>query len=548
LDVATILRKSKAFYVCIILHNFIFLSIIYDAKIGNYIDFYYFCERKIKIKAMKKIYVEGEINNVRVGMCQINLSDTLVETAKGKILKRNRPVVVYDTSGPYGDSSFKANFSEGLPCIRQSWYARRKDLVFHPRNSSDAMNRSFFAAKEGKCITQMYYAKKRMITPEMEYVAIRENQQIEVLGLKSYITPDFVRKEIASGRAVIPANINHLELEPMIIGNRFLVKINSNITTGKIFTKDDAEKVRLHCCLGVDALMDISCETSFSLTRECLMRNAPIPVGTPPLYHALAKVEGRIADLSWDVYRSALIEQLRQGIDFVSVHAAMKRKHLKMATHRLTGIVSRSGRILAEWMNVHKEENFLHTHFSEICEIVGAYDAVISLGSGLRPGSIYDSNDKAQYAELAEMRELVEIAWENYMQVMLEGSGHVPMNKIEPYMKEYRYVCKGIPFFSPSMVTSDLVVGHEHIAAAIGGAQMAWHGASLIGGLKSQVDITDLKRMQTELLSYKIAAHAADLAKGHPGAQVRDNAFSKARQENRKADWEKLSFSAFVER
>jgi phosphomethylpyrimidine synthase len=496
---------------------------------------------------MKKIYVDGEINNVRVGMCQINLSDTITETANGKILKKNRPVIVYDTSGPYGDSSFNADFSDGLPRVRQSWYARRKDIVFHPRNNSDAMSRPFFSAKEGKCITQMFYAKKRMITPEMEYVAIRENQQIEALGLKSYITPDFVRKEIAAGRAVIPANVNHLELEPMIIGNRFLVKINSNLTIGKAFTKNDAEKVRLNCCLGVDSLMDISREASLSLSRECLMRNAPIPVGTPPLYHALAKVEGRIADLSWDVFRSVLIEQLMQGIDFVSVHAAMKRKHLKMMNHRLTGIVSHSGQILAEWMNIHKEENFLNTHFSEICEIVGAYDAVISLGSGLRPGAIYDSNDKALFAELTEMRELVYIAWENYVQVMTEGPGHVPMNKIEAYMKEYRYLCKGVPFFSPGMVTSDLAVGHEHIAAAIGGAQMAWHGASLIGGLKSQVDITDLKRMQTELLSYKIAAHAVDLAKGHPGAQVRDNAFSKARQENRKADWKKLSLSAQAE-
>ncbi|MDR0395158.1 MAG: phosphomethylpyrimidine synthase ThiC [Tannerella sp.] len=495
---------------------------------------------------MKKIYIEGEINNVRVGMCQINLSDTLVETDDGKILKKNNPVVVYDTSGPYGDRTFNADFSEGLPRIRKSWYTRRKDIVHNPRNNSDAMSRSFFSAKEGKCITQMFYAKKRMITPEMEYVAIRENQQIEALGLKSYITPDFVRKEIASGRAVIPANINHLELEPMIIGSRFLVKINGNIAIGKAFSKSDAEKVRLNCCLGVDTLMDISREASYSLSREYLVRNSPVPVGTLPLYHALAKVGGRIEDLSWDVYRSALTEQLMQGVDFVSVHAAMKRKHLKMTTHRLTGIVSRAGRILAEWMSIHKEENFLNTHFPEICEIVGTYDAVISLGSGLRPGSIYDSNDKVQYAELTEMRELVEFAWENYVQVMAEGPGHVPMNKIEPYMKEYRYVCKGVPFFSPGMVTSDLAVGHEHIAAAIGGAQMAWYGASLIGGLKSQVDITDPERIRTDLLSYKIAAHSADLAKGHPGAQVRDNAFSKAKQENRETDWRKLSLSAFA--
>lgn len=494
---------------------------------------------------MEKIYVEGEINNVRVGMRRINLSDTLVETDSGRILKKNNPVVVYDTSGPYGDKTFKADFSEGLPRIRKSWYARRKDIVLNPRNNSDAMSRSFFSAKEGKCITQMFYAKKRMITPEMEYVAIRENQQIEALGLKSYITPDFVRKEIASGRAVIPANINHLELEPMIIGGRFLVKINSNMTTGRIFSKSDAEKVRLNCCLGADTLMDISCEAI--LSREYLVRNSPVPVGTPPLYHALTKVGGRIGDLSWEVYRSALIEQLMQGVDFISVHAAMKRRHLKMTAHRLTGIVSCAGRILAEWMDVHKEENFLYTHFPEICEIASAYDAVISLGSGLRPGSIYDSNDRVQRAELAEMRELVEIAWGNNVQVMAEGPGHIPMNKIEPYMKEYHYICKGIPFFSPGMVTSDLATGHEPVATAIGGAQMAWYGASLIGGPESREGITDRERIRMELLSYKIAAHSADLAKGHPGARVRENAFSRAKQENRKADRIKLSLGAFAE-
>ncbi|MDR0742788.1 MAG: phosphomethylpyrimidine synthase ThiC [Tannerella sp.] len=495
---------------------------------------------------MKKIYVEGKINNVRVGMCRINLSDTLVETDNGKIPKKNNPVVVYDTSGPYGDSAFKADFSDGLPRIRKSWYTRRKDIVLHPRNNSDATSRSFFSAKEGKCITQMFYAKKRMITPEMEYVAIRENQQIEALGLKSYITPDFVRKEIASGRAVIPANINHLELEPMIIGNRFLVKVNSNIATGRVFSRNDAEKIRLNCCLGADTLMDISRRETSSLSREYLVRNSPVPVGTAPLYHALAKVEGRIEDLSWDVYRSALTEQLMQGVDFVSVHAAMKRRHLKMTAHRLTGIVSHAGRILAEWMNIHKEENFLNTHFPEICGIIGAYDAVISLGSGLRPGSIYDSNDRVQYAELTEMRELVEIAWGNSVQVMAEGPGHLPMNKIEPYMKEYRYACKGIPFFSPGMVTSDLAAGHEPVATAIGGAQMAWYGASLIGGPENREGATDRERMQMDLLSYRIAAHSADLAKGHPGAQVRENAFSKAKQENRKADWMKLSLDAFA--
>ena len=490
---------------------------------------------------MKKIYVEGEINNVWVGMCQINLSDMVIETDSGKVIKKNNPVVVYDTSGAYGDSTYKADFPEALPPIRKSWYARRKDIVVKPDKKGDATGKTSFCAKAGKCITQMYYAKKRMITPEMEYVAIRENQQVEALGLKSYITPDFVRKEIAAGRAVIPANINHMELEPMIIGSRFLVKINSNVCTGKFFTRNDFEKIRLNCCLGVDTLMDISRVESLLTTREYLVRNSPVPVGTPPLYHALVKAGGKVNDLSWEHYRNALIEQLEQGVDFISVHAAMKRKHLALISHRLTGIVSHAGKILAEWMNVHGEDNFLNAHFPEICEIACTYDAVISLGSGLRPGSVYDANDEAQLAELSEMRELVETAWQHHVQVMVEGPGHIPLNKIEAYMKEYRYTCKGVPFFSPGMVTSDLAVGHEHIAAAIGGAQMAWYGASLIGGLKSQAGITNMERMQADLLSYKIAAHSADLAKGHPGAQVRDNAFSKAKQENRKKDWLKLS-------
>jgi phosphomethylpyrimidine synthase len=501
------------------------------------LTFTIFARVKIKIRVMKKIYVEGKINNVRVGMCQINLSDTVVETDNGKVVKKNNPVVVYDTSGPYGDSAFKADFPEALPRIRTSWYARRKDIVL----KSDVTKKTSFCAKAGKCITQMYYAKKRMITPEMEYVAIRENQQVEALGLKSYITPDFVRREIAAGRAVIPANVNHLELEPMIIGSRFRVKINSNICMGKFFTKNDVDKIRLNCCLGVDTLMDISRTESSAATREYLVRNSPVPVGAPPLYHALAKAGGLVADLSWEHYRSALTEQLEQGVDFISVHAAMKRRHLELTSHRLTGIVSHAGKTLAEWMTVHGEENFLNTHFPEICEMACTYDAVISLGSGLRPGSIYDANDEAQLAELAEMRELVETAWKHHVQVMVEGPGHIPMNKIEVYMKEYRYICKGVPFFSPGMVASDLAVGHEHIAAAIGGAQMAWYGASLIGGLKSQAGITNVECMQTDLLSYKIAAHSADLAKGHPGAQVRDNAFSKAKQENRRKDWIKLS-------
>jgi len=493
---------------------------------------------------MKKIYVEGGINNIRVGMCQIELSDTIGEREDGvNIVKKNNPVIVYDTSGLYGDFSYKADYMAGLPGMRELWYARRKDIVSRNSNEKHGLRKKIYHAREGKCITQMHYAKKRIISPEMEYVAIRENQQIEALGLKSYITPEFVRKEIASGRAVIPANINHTELEPMIIGTRFLVKINSNLCLGKDFSERDFEKIRLNCTLGADTIMDISDMDMSNVSRSYLVHNSPVPVGTPPIYQALANAGGKIEDLCWEVYRDTLIEILEQGVDFVSIHAAMKHSHVKMATYRLTGIVSQAGLILSEWMDIHKKENFLNTHFAEICEIARAYDAVISLGSGLRPGSVYDANDRAHLAELAEMRDLIEIAWKNYVQIMAEGPGHIPMNKIEPYMKEYRYICKGIPFFSPGIVTSDLAAGHEHIAAAIGGAQMAWYGASLIGGLKSQAGIIEKTRLHTDLLSFKIAAHSADLAKGHPGAQVRDNAFSKARYENREKDLPKLSLS-----
>ena len=503
-----------------------------------------FARENEKSRGMKKIYVEGEINSIRVGMCRIELSDSISEREDGvHVVKKNNPVIVYDTSGLYGDLSYKADYTVGLPGMRESWYARRKDIIFKTGDGKRGVRKKIYYAREGKCITQLHYAKKRIISPEMEYVAIRENQQIEALGLKSYITPEFVRKEIASGRAVIPANINHTELEPMIIGARFLVKINSNVSLGKNFSDEDFEKVRLNCILGADTILDISDSEVSHSSRNYLIHNSPVPIGTPPIYQALASVGGKIEDLCWDVYRDTLIEILEQGVDFVSVHAAMKHGHTKMASHRLTGIVSQAGMILSEWMKIHREENFLNTHFAEICEIASAYDAVISLGSGLRPGSVYDANDRAHLAELAEMRDLIELAWKKFVQVMAEGPGHIPMNKIEPYMKEYRYICKGIPFFSPGIVTSDLAAGHEHIAAAIGGAQMAWYGASLIGGLKSQAGIIDKARMHTDLLSYKIAAHSADLAKGHPGAQVRDNAFSKARYENRELDLPKLSLS-----
>ena len=505
-----------------------------------------FARVKRKKQGMEKVYIEGEINNIKVGMCRINLTETVVTREDGThFVKKNNPVIVYDTSGPYGEPSNNIGYASGLPRVREAWYARRKDIMVEKeeREKRGSSKKNTFRVKKGKCITQMYYAKKRIISPEMEYVAIRENQQVEALGLKSYITPDFVRKEIASGRAVIPANINHVELEPMIIGNRFFVKVNSNISIGENFSEDDHKKVRLNCFFGVDTLMDLSSTDIPCKSRNRLISNSPVPIGTPPIYQALAKAGGRIENLSWEIFRDTLIEQLDQGVDFVSVHAAMRHSHVKMTSHRLMGIVSQAGKIISEWMNIHNEENFLYTHFSEICEIVGSYDAVISIGSGLCPGSVYDANDNAHFAELAEMRALVDTAWKQSVQIMAEGTGHIPMNKIDPFMKEFRYICKGIPFFAPGIINSDLAKGHDYIAMAIGGAQMAWNGASLIGGNKSQVNIEDTAHIQTDLLSYKIAAHSADLAKGHPGAQLRDNAFSKACYEKRENDLKKLSYN-----
>ena len=494
---------------------------------------------------MEKVYIVGEINNIKVGMCRISLTETVVMREDGThSVKNNNPVIVYDTSGPYGDPSNSVDYASGLPRAREAWYARRKDITREKEcEKYELPKRNVYRARKGKCVTQLYYAKKRIISPEMEYVAIRENQQVEALGLKSYITPDFVRKEIASGRAVIPANINHVELEPMIIGNRFLVKVNGNLCIGEKSPEDDYKKIHLNCFYGVDTLMDLTIEDVPRVSLKQLICNSPVPIGTSPIFRALSKAGGVIENLSWELYRDTLIEQMEQGVDFVSVHAAMKQSLVKMTSYRLTGIVSPAGIILSEWMNIHKEENFLYTHFSEICEIVGSYDAVISLGSGLCPGSVYDSNDSAHFAELAGMRGLVETAWRHCVQVMAEGPGHIPMNKIEPFMKEYRYICKGIPFFSSGVVTSDLADGHEHIAMAIGGAQMAWHGASIIGGQNCQNGMADEAQIRTSLLSYKIAAHSADLAKEHPGAQLRDNAFSKARYENREKDLINLSLN-----
>ena len=517
---------------------------------------------RITYPSSEKMYVEGEINKVRVGMRKIKLQDSVTTNEDGeKVVKKNNPVIVYDTSGPFSDPKTDIDITKGLPRIREEWYGKRRDIE-QPSEASSEYARSLregsshtdigfpqlhlpYRAKEGKNITQMYYAKRRVITPEMEYVAIRENRQIEALGLKSYITPDFVRKEIAAGRAIIPSNINHPEAEPMIIGRRFLVKTNTNISsnTRSSDISEEVEKVVWGCKWGSDTLMDLSTGNNIHETREWIIRNCPVPMGTVPIYEALAKVGGEVEKLSWEVYRDTLIEQAEQGVDYFTIHAGMLRSHIDLAATRLSGITSHGGGIMARWMQTHNEENFLYTHFGEICEILGRYDAAISLGNGLRSGSIYDANDAAQFAELRTIGSLTQMAWERFVQVMVEGSGHIPMNKIQENTKEQQYACHGAPFYTIGPLTTDIAPGYDHITSAIGAAQITWHGASMICCVTptEHLGLPGKEDMRNGLVAYKIAAHAADLAKGHPGAQVRDNALSKARLELRWKDQFSLS-------
>ncbi|MCC8172724.1 MAG: phosphomethylpyrimidine synthase ThiC [Parabacteroides sp.] len=505
----------------------------------------------------EKIYISGEINKIQVGMRKIKLLDTVTVDGNGeKTAKKNNPVIVYDTSGPYSDPKYTVNLREGLPRIREEWYARRKDLqqlesltseYGRARLADKSLDGIRFPrlhlpvrAKEGKNITQMYYAKKRIVTPEMEYVAIRENQQIEALGLKSYITPEFVRKEVAAGRAIIPANINHPEAEPMIIGKKFLVKINTNIGNSALSSgiEEEIEKAVWSCKWGGDTLMDLSTGANIHETREWIIRNCPVPMGTVPIYQALEKVDGHVEDLSWEIYRDTLIEQAEQGVDYFTMHAGLLNKHVDLALNRLTGIVSRGGSIMSQWMKIHGEENFLYTHFNEICEILKTYDVAVSLGDGLRPGSVYDANDAAQFAELYTLGELTKLAWYQFVQVIIEGPGHVPMNKIKENMTEQQYACHGAPFYTLGPLTTDIAPGYDHITSAIGAAQIAWHGTAMICYVtpKEHLGLPDKEDVRNGVVAYKIAAHAADLAKGHPGAQVRDNALSKARFEFRWKD------------
>jgi phosphomethylpyrimidine synthase len=516
---------------------------------------------KINYPSSEKIYVSGKIHNIRVAMRKVNQLDT-IETVNGQRKVTNNPsVTIYDTSGPYSDLQSNIDLEKGLPRLRESWFVERGDVEQLSAISSDygrkrAADQTLdalrfqhiclpYKAKKGKEISQMYYAKQGIITPEMEYVAIRENQRIEELGIETHITPEFVRQEVASGRAIIPANINHPEAEPMIIGTNFLVKLNTNIGNSAMSSgiEEEVEKAVWSCKWGGDTLMDLSTGANIHETREWIIRNCPVPVGTVPIYQALEKVNGKVEDLNWETYKDTLIEQCEQGVDYFTIHAGVLKKHESLLKNRLTGIVSRGGSILTKWCKVHNKENFLYTHFDEICEILKAYDVAVSLGDGMRPGSIHDANDALQFAELDVLGELTLKAWKHNVQVIIEGPGHVPMNKIKENMDLQKKICHEAPFYTLGPLTTDIAPGYDHITSAIGAAQIAWLGTAMICYVtpKEHLGLPNKEDVRNGVIAYKIAAHAADLAKGHPGAQVRDNALSKARFDFRWKDQFNLS-------
>ncbi len=509
----------------------------------------------------EKIYVEGKLHPIKVAMRRINLTPTVTVVNNEKITKENAPVTVYDTSGVYTDPDVTIDINKGLPRTREQWIANRDDLEQLPsitseygrmREANKSLDAIRFAhryaprrAKKGKAITQMALARQGVITPEMEYVAIRENNNNEVLGIESHITPEFVRQEIAAGRAVLPANINHPEAEPMIIGRNFLVKLNTNIGNSALSSgiEEEVSKAVWSCYWGGDTLMDLSTGDNIHETREWIIRNCPVPVGTVPVYQALEKVNGKIEDLTWEIYRDTLIEQAEQGVDYFTIHAGALKAHAGMVGERLTGIVSRGGSIMTSWAVMHNQENFLYTHFDEICEILAQYDVAVSLGDGLRPGSIHDANDRSQFLELDVLGELTEIAWRHNVQVLIEGPGHVPMQKIRENMDRELDKCHEAPFYTLGPLTTDIAPGYDHITSAIGAAQIAWMGTAMICYVtpKEHLALPNLEDVRNGVITYKIAAHAADLAKGHPGAQVRDDALSKARFEFRWKDQFNLS-------
>lgn len=516
---------------------------------------------QITYPSSQKIYVKGKIHDIQVGMRQVTLSDTIIVEDEQHMVEKNRPITIYDTSGDYSDKDITTDISKGLRRLREKWIESRVDTqklssfsskYCNERLSNSALDSIRFPltnlprkAKNRMPITQMYYAQQGIITPEMEYVSIRENLENEELGIKTHITPEFVRDEIAAGRAVIPANINHPEAEPMIIGSKFLVKINTNIGNSSLSSgiDEEVEKALWSCKWGGDTLMDLSTGENIHETREWIIRNTPVPIGTVPLYQTLEKVEGKIEHLTWEVYRDTLIEQCEQGVDYFTIHAGLLKSHLPLVKGRTTGIVSRGGSIIANWMTIHNEENLFYTHFEDICQILNQYDVAVSLGDGLRPGSINDANDAAQFAELSVLGELTQIAWQNHVQVLIEGPGHVPMQKIKANVDEQIKYCHGAPFYTLGPLTIDIAPSYDHITSAIGAAQIAWYGTAMICYVtpKEHLGLPNKEDVRAGVIAYKIAAHAADLAKGHPGAQVRDNALSKARFDFRWKDQFNLS-------
>ncbi|SHI75506.1 phosphomethylpyrimidine synthase [Arenibacter nanhaiticus] len=516
----------------------------------------------------QKIYVPGKIYpELQVAMREILLSDT-TDSLTGKKIP-NEPVTIYDTSGPYTDPNIAIDIHKGLKPLRKQWILDRGDVEELNEFSSEYCNQRLndksldylrfshlkkpLRAKKGKNVSQLYYAKQGIITPEMEYVAIRENQRIDEMtrlseqhkgqsfgaSIPEKITPEFVRDEIARGRAVLPSNINHPESEPMILGRNFLVKINANIgnsaTTSSI--EEEVEKAVWACRWGADNIMDLSTGKNIHETREWIVRNSPVPIGTVPIYQALEKVNGKAEDLTWEIYRDTLIEQAEQGVDYFTIHAGVRLRYIPMTAKRITGIVSRGGSIMAKWCLAHHKESFLYTHFEEICEIMKAYDVAFSLGDGLRPGSIADANDEAQFAELETLGELTKIAWKHDVQTFIEGPGHVPMHMIKANMDKQLEACNEAPFYTLGPLTTDIAPGYDHITSGIGAAMIGWFGCAMLCYVtpKEHLGLPNKDDVRTGVVTYKLAAHAADLAKGHPGAQHRDDALSKARFEFR---WE----------
>ena len=524
-----------------------------------------------------KVYVQGSRKDLRVGMREVHCSASPGTFGGGL----NPPITIYDTSGPYSDPDIQVNLMQGLPPVRAAWIEQRNDtlLLAQPSSEYGRMRQSDprtahlrfehhrlpLRARPGRAVTQMHYARRGTITPEMEYVALREDMRLQQhrqdtryekllhqhkgqrfgASLPETVTPEFVRGEVAAGRAIIPNNINHPESEPMIIGRNFLVKVNTNLGNSVIASsiEEEVEKMAWAVRWGSDTIMDLSTGKHIHETREWIIRNSPVPVGTVPIYQALEKVHGKAEELTWDLYRDTLIEQAEQGVDYFTVHAGVRLAYVPLTVDRTTGIVSRGGSIMAKWCLAHHQESFLYTHFEEICEILQAYDVAFSLGDGLRPGCIADANDEAQFAELKTLGELTRIAWEHDVQVMVEGPGHIPMQMIKENVDRERSDCLEAPFYTLGPLVTDIAPGYDHITSAIGAANIGWYGTAMLCYVtpKEHLGLPDKQDVRDGIIAYKIAAHAADLAKGHPGAQLRDNALSKARFEFRWEDQFNLS-------